>query len=229
MVEPATIVKGGVAVVKMAKIVRDGLRSLDKTERLKEAMEVDHRSWRAGRDALIDRNFGILAETVENVDVLAEKVAELVNDRQFLKVQANLEYEALREATDERREMLAHAAAGLATPRFTINEKARIERAIRQLDTEDILFLDDLHRFEDPAFTPDPNSEKTSEQQRAIYNDQNRAGFAETLPTSRSALLAVGCISESAGRYGGSTLSVLPVGRMMLDVLALFIMEKRRA
>jgi hypothetical protein len=60
---------------------------------------------------------------------------------EFQRVFRNFAYEASREAIAERRRLLAHASAGVLDPFFTIAQKARIERTMRELDPEDVRLL----------------------------------------------------------------------------------------
>jgi hypothetical protein len=53
----------------------------------------------------------------------------------------NYGYEAAREPMDERRRMLAYAAAGSVHHTLTIAQLARVERMIRELDPDDLVVL----------------------------------------------------------------------------------------
>jgi hypothetical protein len=152
MVEPVTLVKGLVTACSTALAVRKKLEEIGPTARLREAAEIEQRSWRVKRDAEVEARLAELERSATDQDAFRTTVADMINDRQFLKVHANLEWEALRESLDERREMLAYAAAGLSDPGVPINVKARIERTLRELDPEHIELLARLERQKDPTF-----------------------------------------------------------------------------
>lgn len=156
-------------------------------------------------------------------------VEVMLADHQFARLQGVLEFEAAREATDERLELLGYAAAGLANPDLTINEKARIERALRQLDGDDVLFLDELDRFDDPTFTYDPANGNPEEKQRLRHNAKGRLLKAQDKQLSRVALTVAGCIAEDNGSWGGPSLAVTPLATQMLLVLRPYINRKRNA
>lgn len=77
-------------------------------------------------------------ERLENVEARLEAFAE---DAQSRRVFHNFGYEAMRESLDERRAMLAAAAANLMLLELPIEAKARCERVLRQLDMRDVLWL----------------------------------------------------------------------------------------
>jgi hypothetical protein len=137
------------------------------------------------------------------------------------------EYAALREASDERRHMLVCAREALALSELTTNEKARIERTLRDLDTDEVLFLHELDKFEDTSFEANPKNTTPEEKQRAWHNARQRVLRAWEKPLLKASLTVAGCISEDNGSVGGPTLVVTPIGRLVLNVLDSFIKEKR--
>jgi len=79
---------------------------------------------------------------------LQDKIDNIAEDPQLLRLLDNFGYEASRETIDERRRLLAHAAAGAMMPELTIAQKARVERVLRELDPEDVVAL---HRIRSAA------------------------------------------------------------------------------
>jgi hypothetical protein len=156
-------------------------------------------------------------------------VRAMLDDHQFARLQGSLKFEAARESTDERLEMLAYAGAGLADPDVPINEKARIERTIRQLDGEDVLFLHELRQFNDPGFVYKPEDSQSEEKQRSWHNAQKRLLHAQRKPMSRVALTVAGCVSEDAGMYGGPILAINQLADRVLATMSLYIQDKRNA
>jgi len=77
----------------------------------------------------------------ERADDLESKLATVLEDRQFGRIYLNFGFEAAREAIDERRRMLAHAAAGILDPDLPVERKARVERTLRELDPVDVRTL----------------------------------------------------------------------------------------
>jgi hypothetical protein len=148
MTDPVVAVGTLAKVSKAVLAVTEKLREIEarNTSRLEEAWQIEQRSYRARRDQEMETKLAALEAKSVSVERFAARVCEMVEDHQFLKLQANLEYEALRETTDERREMLAYAAAGLSDPGMPINDKARVERVLRQLDGDDVIHLFDVAR-----------------------------------------------------------------------------------
>jgi hypothetical protein len=142
-------------------------------------MEIEQRSWRAARDAEVAARLDALEVAAEDRVSFEERLVSMVSDAQFVRLQANVEYEALREATDERRRMLAYAAAGLADPSMPLTLKARIERTLRGLDPIDVVTLRRIVRF-----APLSNS------------------IEREHPISFAALISAGCIqSQDSDRW----------------------------
>lgn len=114
------------------------------TDRLQEAYETDRKSWIYERDRQIASKLKELEHRVRLDTNLATRLEALLDDLQFWRVQRNFEWEATREATDDRRRMLSFAAAGAVNVELTLGQIARVERAIRELDPEDINLLREM-------------------------------------------------------------------------------------
>ena len=78
---------------------------------------------------------------LEGIEQFQEKIRARTEDPQFQRLLDNVSIEASREATDERRCMLAHVGAAVFDFTMTIAEAARCERVIRELDPEDTFAL----------------------------------------------------------------------------------------
>jgi hypothetical protein len=83
----------------------------------------------------------VVAYLDARVDDLDAKLAKVFEDPQFGRIFANFTFEAAREAIDERRNMIAHAAVGIVDPDISVERKARVERTLRSLDPNDVLTL----------------------------------------------------------------------------------------
>jgi hypothetical protein len=157
---------------------RKELRKRSRTTHLLDAMAVEERSVRVRFDQETSRRLAELEGRAEDKDAFNEAVRRMVEDDQFHRLQRNLEWEAIRETLDERRELLAHAAAGLSTPGLTIHQRARIERVLRALDGADVAMLRTIHDSPSLALQ-----------------------LREKSPERYYALVSAGCVSES-GAWG---------------------------
>lgn len=179
MVNPIGAAKGAITLARAARLVLRKLNETSPSGRIREAMEIEQRSWRAARDAEVAARLDALEVAAEDRVSFEERLVSMVSDAQFVRLQANVEYEALREATDERRRMLAYAAAGLADPSMPLTLKARIERTLRGLDPIDVVTLRRIVRF-----APLSNS------------------IEREHPISFAALISAGCIqSQDSDRW----------------------------
>ena len=124
----------------VAKVALPVLRKLyDRiTQKNTKAVEAEFAQLRDEWAAESYRAVTLLAERVSGLE---ETLEALAGDLEFQRVFLNFAYEASREAITERRRMLAHASAGVIDPEFTIAQKARIERTMRELDPEDVKLL----------------------------------------------------------------------------------------
>lgn len=129
--------------VPVIKWVLEKLRehSSQNDDALRGALDADARKWRVERDAAVEQRLTELAARADSEGVQHSQLTAMLADLQFWRLQAGFEWEALREATDARRRMLAFAAAGLFSVDLTIEQKARVERALRALDPSDVLEL----------------------------------------------------------------------------------------
>ncbi|MGK3966350.1 hypothetical protein WMF38_19465 [Sorangium sp. So ce118] len=80
------------------------------------------------------------------LEIKLDKIAE---DPQLFRLLDGFGYEASREAINERRRLLAHAAAGAMSPELTIGQKARVERTLRELDPDDVILLCNINSMTD--------------------------------------------------------------------------------
>lgn len=102
-------------------------------------------------NAYLGRDSGVLEDLMRKADAAwVTEFCEHLRERQEVLDQrfeelhplvTSLRWEAARDATSRRRSMLAHVAAYLLNSTATVESKARIERAVRGLDPEDISLL----------------------------------------------------------------------------------------
>lgn len=151
-------------------------------------------------------------ELREAIEDLETRLEEQHNDAQFMTLWSNLGYEAAREALDERRRMLEHAAAGLIDPRLSIEDKARVERTLRQLDPTDVRTLYGLHRVVD---------RRPERKRHELWTDAGMSG---------EVLLSTGCVKEDlhAGAAGGAPpdLHLTRLGELILRTLRSYVLER---
>jgi hypothetical protein len=223
MVEPVAVAKALVTAGKSAMAVRKKLAEIGPTARLREAWEIDQRSFRAQRDAQVDARLGALEREAADKDAFATEVATMLNDRQFLKVHANLEWEAAREAIEERRRMLAHLAAGLSDPGLPVYDKARIERVVRDLDPDDVRHLHSVDVCDNPSFVPDPTSSGDPEANRQWHLAKDRLRVLQSNALAHAALVAAGCVGIEAATIGGAVVHVTAIGKLVLAALSSFL------
>jgi hypothetical protein len=145
------IVEAGGLVLKGARVATWAVALFNRNaEERTRAMQEGYRDnvrheWRLQRERLLE---GRLAELEEN-EQNRQKLEELLT-QEFFWILENYEFEAHREAIDERRRMLAFASAGSLNVELSLGEIARVERAIRELDPADVLLLARLRAIEDP-------------------------------------------------------------------------------
>lgn len=215
MVDLATVTAG----LKQLRTLYEILckRQGEATRRLLEARNEESFAWAADL-ALRDRErLEALQSQAAKIADLEEKLAALVADPQFFRVRTNYCFEAAREAIDERRRMLAYAAAGSLAPGLTVGQIARVERTIRELDPDDVKFLKLLSEYGD---------------------DGSRYSGWQENDESGHVLLAAGCVDKQTTVDAGtfvfaagtrlpsgerSLLSITPLGLRVLHILDLYL------
>ena len=128
-------------------------------------------------------------ERVEGEVAANERLEALSGSRAFWRVLDNYGYEAAREAIDERRKMLAWAAAGSVSSKLTIPQMARVERTLRELDPNDVAVLQQLS---DLAISIEPGSAALSADTQARATKRHKV-WLDTQPSGHI-LAAAGCV-----------------------------------
>jgi len=141
-IDPGTI-KTGVGLVKRAIVITEAMRDGPSRDGV---YEEHYREWIADTAAK-------LREACQTQEEHDRRVRELESNHELLLILGNFGHEAWREAIDERRRMLGEMAVRFVMSNRSAPELARIERAIRRLDPEDIEtlisvaeHLRDMHR-----------------------------------------------------------------------------------
>lgn len=181
------------------------------TDRLREADEQERRSWVYARNKHIEARLAELERRAYDEPDLTRRLEALLADLQFWRVQRNYEFEATREATDERRRLLEFASAGAVNAELTIAQIARVERSMRELDPDDVKLLhrlasiEEVGRAQGMAFSP-------SGQQR--YNVFRDAGVCGEM------LIASGCVRvDTPNAYDvGPEVYVTQIGLWVIKV-----------
>lgn len=216
MTTEALALKGALAAYNaLVKFFTDlGNRETDK---LLEAVEIDRRS----HHAQVAQHVKVLmvewAKLAKDAEELRAKIEEMAADSQFQRLHANLEYEAVRSTLDERKKMLAAAAAGLCNPRMSIEDKARVERTLRELDPKDVQLLERLRVLHaDPHQPPDNSRDSLTVNARDLLAAE---------PLSRGALLTAGCVRaiNRVEKISGALYAVSELGDLVLRVLATYL------
>lgn len=192
-----------VAAIKLAASVfglAHKFRAFAKTEplALTVAVKEDYRELVVEHEQWLQHVMQRLLDCGERDDVLAARLDAFADDRQAQRVVHGLFFEAMREALDDRRRMLAAAAAVLTVPDLPVEEKARCERTLRQLDVADVAWLDVLDKICGNIHNG-----------RAYGDDAALRHEVWNNSPSKEALVAAGCVAVSytAGAGGGQALA----------------------
>lgn len=195
----AALAKGATLTAKwIARLAERG------TDRFKAHRDEMFREWTA---EVADRVREIESRMGDDARRIADERSE---HHEFAAVWRNLGYEATREAIDQRRRMLAYAAAGSLAGGESIAQVSRIERALRQLDPDDILWLDEIEHAEFPDC---PVAAKLAR------------GMTWDGCPSRDALLLAGCVREL--NVWGTGVDVSTIGRGVLAIMEAFVAAER--
>lgn len=203
------------------KLALDEVRKyLDKnTSNLRDAVAADARAVHAQHAFQLVEHLKRYEVDAANQATFNEALVNMLSDSQFQRMQRNLEWEAIRETLDDRREMLAVAAGGLCDPELTINEKARIERTLRLVDVADVFVLRSLAAVGSTPLIP-----STSAIQLAVpvsprlSPDDERKRIWERHPVSMNALATAGCV-VARDVYDSGIYDVTVLGEQLLRVL----------
>jgi hypothetical protein len=193
------IVEGAGLILKGARAATWSIQLFNRSsEQRTLAMEEGYRDnvrhdWQLQRNQRIEDRLAILEENVAN----RETLERLLTD-EFFWILRNYEFEAQREATAERRRMLAFASAGSVNLELTIAEIARVERTVRELDPHDVLLLRQLAQITDPPPPPVPRAMDTTNE---IYGpwEKSCAERAEERRSAADSSAPFGEILTSAG------------------------------
>jgi len=216
---------GSKLALTVGKLVVAKLRELEEgnTLRLQEHWAVERRSWRALRDFEVERRLTALEAVAQDREAFRAAVDSMASDCQFVRLHMNLEFEAVREALEDRKRLLAYAAAGLSDPDLSIEEKARLERVLRGLDVRDIFFLREIILVDASGFAPNPQGHNSTEQQKARYMMTARLEMSQCDVQARDALVAAGCVAiDNLSVWGPGSAVVTHVGHGLVTLLEAF-------
>lgn len=136
----------GMAIVQIAKAlpalksIYDLLKKAEeaRTEAMSKASDRYDRLFLRNRVEATEQQLRLL---LANEELDEQALAEQLLDEQFQRLTRNIELEALRESMHERTKMLAYAEAGCIETSLTIAQKSRAERAMRELDPDEVIGL----------------------------------------------------------------------------------------
>jgi len=109
------------------------------TANLRDAVEIAKKDYQLQLNACLESRLNALEGTTEQEEGLAALL-----DEEFLLLQLVYQDDAFREPRAKRRLMIAQAAAGSFAAELSLAELARVQRAMRELDPEDIAPLQAL-------------------------------------------------------------------------------------
>lgn len=192
MVEVTAVAKGALATLRVAKGLGPLLKAYfgHDSDALAELM-------RKGDAAWVTEVCELLREKVDVLEDRLHEVHPLVT---------SLRWEAARDATAGRRRMLAHLAANMLNSGARVEDKARVERAVRDLDPDDIALLAMIRSLEGGAFS--------------VWNGhERRANLASCVDVDYLPL-------AGAGGVGKPAVSVSGTGHLILNALSEFLFEE---
>jgi hypothetical protein len=217
-------------VAKIAGYVRKGQqldtaleRLLSQTEKFTRKREQLDIEWWAELVHAIRRIEGRLNQLEQ-----AEVKRRFLENHEGIGILANYVDEAYSEPLDERRRMLAHAAAGLANLELSIAELARAQRILRELDPDDAVALYQLHML--------PHSLGHSAYERFSVRTPGQASAVIALKLweqgGRESLSTSGCVRilAAGGGFGVGTheeLRLTDTGRLVLKVLHSYLLVRQ--
>jgi hypothetical protein len=225
------------AIVKVARFyaTRNTRALLEADQAMMDEWALQHRQAAAEQGRMLRAAKTDLASLNQRLD-------ELTSDPGFTRVCKNYGYEACREAIDERRRMLAFAAAGSANVDLTIAQLARVERVVREVDPPDVFLLAALKAMPEPERPPPgdhPHYRDLLEKWQVDVHKirEGRLSRWNGSQPSGHILAACGCVHIQTTRTlaGGSPsgLIVTPLGEWVLSVLRVYLAmreeESRRA
>jgi hypothetical protein len=160
-----------------------------------------------------------------------------VLDDEFVHLQQLYRSEAATEARAERRRMLGHAASGAFGADLSLEAASRVHRALRGLEPEDVLLLEEL----DALTLSCAEADELLEEQRAVLVDPaaeaHQVAFvigllrrmrASKRALRRDALISVGCCRLVNDVYDGPLLEITELGVLVIKAMADYL-EIRKA
>ena len=138
------------------------------------------------------------------------------------KIQQNYLFESLREPTEERRKMLAHATAAVVNLALSEAECARVERLLRELDPDDVRTLRGLWMVAGGVVFEDKHFGDAGELRFELWKRSDSADV----------LLSSGCVRVAgqvqAGPFvgGKNNAVVTKMGRLVLQSMRTYLADR---
>jgi hypothetical protein len=200
----------------IAPAVGNYLKKLPRTndERFEIARREMFEDWLLEVRDRTQEQFEDLARWCPDID---ERLEALERDRAAHRVHVNYARAADAEPIDERRRMLAFADAALIDSRLTVPEHSRVERLIRELDPDDVLWLSALDRIA---------GRRRGE--TVHWDEGNLRWTLWSESSSADVLVASGCVriqhhSGGLGHAGHDAALVTRQGSQVLHALRLYV------
>lgn len=221
MMDPIT----GLALRGLSSTAQGAIKMLrahcDKpTERLLDARRIDWESKQAEAIHIV------IPELVAVCDDLDRRVTEMAKDEELVFVWQNFEWEGRREATGERRKMLAYASAAMLEPEIPSAQKARIERLLRSLGPTDAAALAAVRRCIG-------RTNHTTGRKTFTCLAELRYDYLQKLGADGENLEGLGLVKvdldafKGAGGVGNAKLRITATGKMLLHILRHYLATRR--
>lgn len=210
-IDTATVIGAALVSVAKGEATRQVRAAL--VEALDRGNQDASRTFEQVKEDIIFESQGRL-EAIEAQLGSVSKVLSGISSPEVARLLRNYAFEGAREVTEGRYRMLVEASASAVDPRVSIEAKARLERTLRELSPNDVMWLDRLN-----AISPAPGSADAGGTRHQALN---------RCP-SGDELIAAGCVRVFGGGWGGGeSASITDRGRIVLELLAHYI-EPRRA
>lgn len=185
------------------------------TKKLEEARDELFRDWTVELELALKQAAELAEKQHVKLDTLEARVAEPAYKRAVEIIEA----EAANEPGEERRRMLAYAAASWPVLALTVTQLSRTLRILLEIEPDDARILETLSALGDQVVPKDVYSSSEDGARR-----HERLG---QYPESEAILLATGCLRT---RYAtglnnlGAEIHVTPIGTLVLSALRVYLL-----
>ena len=165
-------------------------------------------------DRRCEEQFAYLAQRIDNLD---QQVSERGKDPSCIRIAANYARAADAEAIDQRRGMLAYAEAALIDTTLTLAQHSRVERLLRELDPDDVLWLNVLDKIVGYRL----GAKLLRHEDHVRWTVWNESPASDVL--AASACVRVTHVGGGMGGVDWEKVTVTREGKLVLHVLRLYV------